>query len=90
MQDTPSIGDAEKFLMRHKDALLSGLATLLVRKNVESVDELMGLSQPNGIFDITSIYVFVLFFWLLSTFLYLDFEMGCRSFQTTLCSCKYA
>ncbi|KAG7610446.1 SAM-dependent methyltransferase RsmB/NOP2-type [Arabidopsis suecica] len=41
-KDTPSIGDAEKFLMRHKDALLSGLATLLVRKKVESVDQLLG------------------------------------------------
>ncbi|CAH2044463.1 unnamed protein product [Thlaspi arvense] len=47
-KETPSMGDAEKFLMRHKDALLSGLATLLVRKKVESVDELLGLSQLNG------------------------------------------
>ncbi|CAE6122036.1 unnamed protein product [Arabidopsis arenosa] len=47
-KDTPSIGDAEKFLMRHKDALLSGLATLLVRKKVESVDQLLGLSKLNG------------------------------------------
>ncbi|KAL1212716.1 25S rRNA (cytosine-C(5))-methyltransferase NSUN5 [Cardamine amara subsp. amara] len=49
-KDTPSIGDAEKFLMRRKDALLSSLATLLVRKKVESVDQLIGLSQPNGDF----------------------------------------
>jgi putative methyltransferase len=41
-KDTPSIGDAEKFLMRHKEALLSGLATLLVRKKVDSVDQLLG------------------------------------------------
>ncbi|ESQ32149.1 hypothetical protein EUTSA_v10004076mg [Eutrema salsugineum] len=47
-KDTPSVGDAEKILMRHKDALLSGLATLLVRKKVESVDELLGLSQLKG------------------------------------------
>ncbi|CAN8252329.1 unnamed protein product [Cochlearia groenlandica] len=47
-KDTPSIGDAEKFLMRHKDALLSSLATLLVRKKVESVDQLIGATQLNG------------------------------------------
>ncbi|XP_019089929.1 PREDICTED: probable 28S rRNA (cytosine-C(5))-methyltransferase isoform X2 [Camelina sativa] len=47
-KDTPSIGDAEKFLMRRKDALLSGLATLLVRKKVKSVEQLMGVSQLNG------------------------------------------
>lgn len=35
--------------MRHKDALLSGLATLLVRKKVESVDRLLGVSQLTGI-----------------------------------------
>lgn len=35
--------------MRHKDALLSGLATVLVRKKVESVDELLGVSQLKGI-----------------------------------------
>ncbi|KAH0851014.1 hypothetical protein HID58_095081 [Brassica napus] len=46
--ETPSIGDAEKFLMRRKDALLSGLATLLVRKKVKSVEELLDLSQLNG------------------------------------------
>jgi len=34
--------------MRHKDALLSGLATLLVRKKVESVDQLLG-SKLTGI-----------------------------------------
>lgn len=42
------IGDAEKFLMKRKDALVSSLATLLVRKKVETVDELLGLSQVNG------------------------------------------
>ena len=49
MQETPSIGDAEKFLVRRKDALLSGLATLLVRKRVKSVEELLDHSQLNGI-----------------------------------------
>ncbi|CAH8382063.1 unnamed protein product [Eruca vesicaria subsp. sativa] len=47
-KETPSIGDAEKFLVRRKDALLSGLATLLVRKKVKSVEELLDLSQLNG------------------------------------------
>ncbi|KAJ4872798.1 S-adenosyl-L-methionine-dependent methyltransferases superfamily protein [Raphanus sativus] len=47
-KETPSIGDAEKFLVRRKDALLSGLATLLVRKNVKNVEELLDLSQLNG------------------------------------------
>ncbi|XP_013618138.1 PREDICTED: probable 28S rRNA (cytosine-C(5))-methyltransferase [Brassica oleracea var. oleracea] len=47
-KETPSIGDAEKFLVRRKDALLSGLATLLVRKRVKSVGELLDLSQLNG------------------------------------------
>nr|VDD26922.1 unnamed protein product [Brassica oleracea] len=47
-KETPSIGDAEKFLVRRKDALLSGLATLLVRKRVKSVEELLDHSQLNG------------------------------------------
>ncbi|VVB17131.1 unnamed protein product [Arabis nemorensis] len=47
-KDSPLVGDAENFLMRHKDALLSGLATVLVRKKVESVDELLGVSQLKG------------------------------------------
>ncbi|KAF8099350.1 hypothetical protein N665_0245s0028 [Sinapis alba] len=47
-KEPPLIGDAEKFLMRRKDALVSSLATLLVRKKVETVDELLGLSQLNG------------------------------------------
>ncbi|CAH8363160.1 unnamed protein product [Eruca vesicaria subsp. sativa] len=46
-KDPLLIGDAEKFLMRRKDAFVSSLATLLVRKKVETVDELLGLSQPN-------------------------------------------
>ncbi|KAG2316624.1 hypothetical protein Bca52824_019746 [Brassica carinata] len=46
--EPPLIGDAEKFLMKRKDALVSSLATLLVRKKVETVDELLGLSQLNG------------------------------------------
>lgn len=50
--------------MRHKDALLSGLATLLVRKKVESVDQLLGLSKLNGILIPSCINVFHLFFWL--------------------------
>ncbi|XP_010536177.1 PREDICTED: probable 28S rRNA (cytosine-C(5))-methyltransferase isoform X2 [Tarenaya hassleriana] len=44
-QDMPSVGDAEKFLMGRKDALLSALAKLLVRKKVKSIDELMVPSQ---------------------------------------------
>ncbi|KAG2301299.1 hypothetical protein Bca52824_029950 [Brassica carinata] len=47
-KETPSIGDAEKFLVRRKDALLSGLATLLVRKKVKTVEELLDVSQLNG------------------------------------------
>ncbi|KAL0718162.1 hypothetical protein Bca4012_067484 [Brassica carinata] len=47
-KEPPLIGDAEKFLMKRKDALVSSLATLLVRKKVETVDELLGLSQLNG------------------------------------------
>ncbi|KAF8095678.1 hypothetical protein N665_0326s0020 [Sinapis alba] len=47
-KETPSIGDAEKFLVRRKDALLSALATLLVRKKVKTVEELLDLSQLNG------------------------------------------
>lgn len=48
-EETASIGDAEKYLMRRKDALMSGLATLLVRKKVKSVDELLDHSQIKGI-----------------------------------------
>lgn len=48
MQEPPLIGDAEKFLMKRKDALVSSLATLLVRKKAETVDELLGVSQLNG------------------------------------------
>ncbi|WZZ12251.1 hypothetical protein YC2023_105340 [Brassica napus] len=47
-KEPPLIGDAEKFLMKRKDALVSSLATLLVRKKAETVDELLGVSQLNG------------------------------------------
>ncbi|KAH0908653.1 hypothetical protein HID58_031974 [Brassica napus] len=47
-KEPPLIGDAEKFLMKRKDALVSSLATLLVRKKAETVDELLGVSQVNG------------------------------------------
>uniref|UniRef100_A0A1J3IVJ1 Putative 28S rRNA (Cytosine-C(5))-methyltransferase n=1 Tax=Noccaea caerulescens TaxID=107243 RepID=A0A1J3IVJ1_NOCCA len=49
-KETASVADAEKFLLGHKDALLSGVATLLVKKKVESVDELLDRSQlPDSI-----------------------------------------
>ncbi|CAF2036365.1 BnaA09g04380D [Brassica napus] len=47
-KEPPLIGDAEKFLMKRKDALVSSLATLLARKKAETVDELLGVSQLNG------------------------------------------
>lgn len=48
-KETGAVADAEKFLLGHKDALLSALATLLVKKKVESVDELLDRSQLPGI-----------------------------------------
>lgn len=40
-----STGDAEKFLSRRRDALVSGLASLLKRKKVKNVQELLALYQ---------------------------------------------
>ncbi|CAN1217286.1 25S rRNA (cytosine-C(5))-methyltransferase NSUN5 [Linum perenne] len=42
-------GDAEKFLMRRKDALQTALAKLLVSKKVKHVDDLVSLYQPPDI-----------------------------------------
>lgn len=41
-------GDAEKFLMRHKIALQSALAKLIVSKTVKNVESLVALYQPPG------------------------------------------
>lgn len=45
---TSSTGDAEKFLLRRKDALQAALARLLVKKKVKSVEELIALDQTPG------------------------------------------
>lgn len=47
---TSSTGDAEKFLLRRKDALQAALARLLVKKKVKSVEELIALDQTPGVF----------------------------------------
>ncbi|GLT25612.1 hypothetical protein SLA2020_007320 [Shorea laevis] len=44
-QEISFIGDAEKFLLRHKDALQSALARILVRKKVKRVEDLIDLYQ---------------------------------------------
>lgn len=43
-------GDAEKFVMRRKDAMQSSLAKLLVRKKVKNVDDLVAIYQPPGLY----------------------------------------
>lgn len=48
-QATSSTGDAEKFLLRRKDALQAALARLLVKKKVKSVEELIALDQTPDI-----------------------------------------
>ncbi|KAL1829401.1 hypothetical protein DCAR_0208739 [Daucus carota subsp. sativus] len=45
-QSVALVGDAEKFLLRKKDALLSALAQILVRNRVKNVQDLMAL-QPD-------------------------------------------
>ncbi|KAJ4830158.1 putative 28S rRNA (cytosine-C(5))-methyltransferase [Turnera subulata] len=51
-QDTSLVsGDAEKFLMRRKDAIQSALAKLLVRKKAKNVDDLVALYQPPGTYS---------------------------------------
>ncbi|XP_004501444.1 25S rRNA (cytosine-C(5))-methyltransferase NSUN5 [Cicer arietinum] len=44
-QGVPLVGDAEKYLMRHKDALHSTLKQILSRKNVKTVKELFALHE---------------------------------------------
>lgn len=44
-QEISLVGDAEKFLMLHKDAMQSALARLLVRNEAKSIEDLMALYQ---------------------------------------------
>ncbi|KAG5030843.1 hypothetical protein JHK82_014447 [Glycine max] len=44
-QAVPLVGDAEKFLMRHQDALRSTLKQLLLQRNVKTVKQLIALHQ---------------------------------------------
>ncbi|KAJ0031998.1 hypothetical protein Pint_13728 [Pistacia integerrima] len=44
-QDILLVGDAEKFLMLHKDAIQSSLARLLVRKKAKCIEDLTALYQ---------------------------------------------
>ncbi|WCJ29394.1 Ribosomal RNA small subunit methyltransferase F [Euphorbia peplus] len=43
------LGDAEKFLGRHKTALQAALAKLLIRKEVQNVDSLIALYHPSDV-----------------------------------------
>lgn len=44
----PLVGDAEKYLMRHKGALQATLKQLLSRKNVKTVKQLIALDEVPG------------------------------------------
>ena len=49
LQQILSTGDAEKFLWRRRDALVSALASLLKRKQVTNVQELIAIYQTSGV-----------------------------------------
>ena len=49
VQAISSTGDAEKFLWRRKDSLVAALASVLKRKQVKNVQELIALYQTPGL-----------------------------------------
>lgn len=68
MQAVLSTGDAEKFLWGRRDALKSALASLLKRKQVRSVQELLSSYETPGVcsycLPVLSLQLVLTLFWL--------------------------
>lgn len=78
-----AVGDAEKFLMRRKEALQAALARLLVKKKVKSVEELIAL------YDIPGVYVCVWLHIIIFTFILLSLLFSCRATRVKLMEINY-